>query len=153
MNNGLYLPPDIGGHTMGQADHVIGIESDLMEKDMASRMYNPKLMALRAQHPDLRIAPFTNKAIAVVLAANTKVDLNLPSGTKMIRFNSDGFFVVSRNGSAQLPPVALSSGDADNSIGSFCPAFDTYYYVEEIHQLSILSDLPVRVSIECFAQI
>lgn len=151
-NNHLYFPlPDNG--EMARLDHVMGIESDLMERDMAGRTYNPKLTALRAQHHGLGIAPFTNKALAVVLAPNVRVDLNLPSGTKMVRFNSDGFFLVSRNGSAQLPPVALSTGDADASIGSFWPAFDTYYYVEEIHQLSVVSDMQVRVTIECFAQV
>jgi hypothetical protein len=152
MDNTLYFPVD-QLRDMVPADHVIGIESDLMERDIASRMYNPKLSALRAQHQGLAIAPLTNKAIAVVLAANVAVDINLPTGTKMVRFNSDGFFVVSRNGRAQLPPAALVTGDANCEIGSFWPAFDTYYYVEEIKQLSMLSDLQVRVSIECFAQI
>ena len=153
MDNGLYVQPDFGGAGMVRADHVIGVESDLVESDIAGRMYNTKLMALRQQHPDLRIAPLTNKAVAVVLVANTAVDINLPNGTKMIRFNSDGFFTVSRNARAQLPPAALITGDADKEIGSFFPAFDTYYYVEEITQLSIISDLPVRVSIECFSQV
>lgn len=150
MDNHLYIP---GALPMGAADHVMGVESDLMESDIALRMYNPKLTTLRAQHTGLAIAPLTNKAIACILAPNVAVDINIPSGTKMVRFNSDGFFVVSRNGRAQLPPAALVSGDADNSIGSFYPASDTFYYVEEIHQLSILSDMQVRISIECFAQV
>lgn len=151
MDNGLYYPMNMS--TLVSSDHVMGVESDLMETDIASRMYNPKLTALRAQHAGLPIAPLTNKAIAAVLTANVAMDINLPSGTKMVRFNSDGFFVVSRNGRAQLPPAALVTGDMDNSIGSFWPAFDTYYYVEEIKQLSVISDLPVRISIECFAQV
>jgi hypothetical protein len=150
MDNTLYRPPVID---MQCADHVANVECDLMEADIALRMYNPKLSALRAQHTGLAIAPLTNKASAVVLAPNTTVDFNIPSGTKMVRFNSDGFFVVSRNGRAQLPPAATNDGTMDSSIGSFYPSNDTYYYVEEIHQLSIMSDMQVRISIECFSQV
>jgi len=138
---------------MGKLDHVMGVEADLMERDIAGRVYNPKLTALRAQNCGLPISQFTNKSIAVILAAGVAVDLNLPSGTKMIRFNSDGFFFASRNGRAQIPTVALVTGQAEADIGSFCPATDTYYYVEEVHQLSIISDLQVRVTVECFSQI
>lgn len=150
MDNLMFMP---GGVQIGAAEHVADIENDLMTRDIAGRMYNPKLTALRAQHYGLAISPMTNKAIACKLAPNVAVDINIPSGTKMIRFNSDGFFVVSRNGTAQLPPAALVSGDADGSIGSFYPASDTFYYVEEIHQLSIMSDMQVRISIECFSQV
>jgi hypothetical protein len=151
-NNHLFYPlPDMG--EMAKLDHVMLIESDLMERDIAGRAYNPKLTALRAQHQGLAIAPFTNVAGSIVLAPNVATDVNIPTGTKMIRFNSDGFFVVSRNGRAQIPPVALITGNMDLTIGSFYPNNGMYYYVEEIKQLSIMSDMQVRVSIECFAQI
>lgn len=149
-NNHLYMP---NMFPASQAEHVLDIEQQLVDQDIAGRMYNPKLTALRAQHMGLMISPMTNKALAVILSPGIVTDMNIPSGTKMVRFNSDGFFVVSRNGRAQLPLAAESTGQISDAGGSFYPAFDTYYYVEEIRQLSILSDMAVRVSVECFAQI
>ena len=137
---------------MNRADHVMGLESDLMEADIARRMYNPKLTALRAQNHGLPIAQMTNKTATVLLVMNVVSQINIPSGTKMVRFNSDGFFMCSRNGNAQLP-VPSVYGAADNESGSFIPQFDTFYYIEEVKQISLISDLPVRVSLEYFAQI
>lgn len=149
-NNTLYVDPSY--RAMEKADHVESVESDLVEYDIAGRTFNHKLNALRRQNHFVEISQFTNKAIACVLAPNVAVDINLPSGTKMVRFNSDGFFTVSRNGRAQLPPASLVTGDADSNIGSFCPNTNVWYYVEEIQQLSIVSDMQVRISIECVAQ-
>jgi hypothetical protein len=132
-----------------EADHVASVESDLAEVDLSRRTYNTKLTVLRAQHPALMVSPVTNKALAVRLVPGSVVDIDIPSGTKMVRFNSDGFFLLSRNGRAELPADGVVSRDA----GAFYPNADTFYYVEEIHQLSIISDMQVRVSIECFAQI
>lgn len=150
-SNGMYVPID-QLRDMVPADRVMSIESDLVERDLSGRVFNEKLNTLRRQNHFVNISQFTNKAIACVLVPNEPIDINLPTGTKMIRFNSDGFFTVSRNGRAQLPPASLITGQADSDIGSFCPNFQTWYYVEEIQQLSIVSDLQVRISIECISQ-
>jgi hypothetical protein len=139
--------------TQAEAEHVLDIESDAVDRDIAHRMYNTKLNALRAQHPFVKIGLFPNKVMSVVVTPNTPLDVNLPTGVKMIRFNADGIFFVSRNGRAQLPAVADNMGNVTDGGGAFFPAFDTYYYVEEIPQISLVSDLQVRVTIECIAQI
>ena len=147
MDQGIYLPASFS--EVAQATHVDCVESDLAAVDLSKRTYNTRLNVLRAQYPYLQICPVTNKALSIRLVPGASVDIDIPTGTKMVRFNSDGFFLLSRNGRAQLP----ADGTVERDAGAFYPNNDTYYYVEEIHQLSIISDMQVRVSIECFAQI
>jgi hypothetical protein len=149
------IPDDFNEHfTQSQAEHVLDVEQAVADRDVARRMYNTKLNALRAQHPYLKISPFANKAVNVFLVANTPIDVNIPTGTKMIRFNSDAVFYVSRNGLAQLPAnVNATTHAADGENGSFIPNPDTFYYVEEIHQLSVVSRFNANVTIECHAQV
>lgn len=133
-------------------DELQAINMDNALDDLANRMFNSKLMALRAQNPFIDIVPMPDQTIAIGLEAGKAVDINLVGAVKMIRFSSSkgsGDYFVSRRGRAQIP----ANGVTDTESGAFMNPEQGYYYVEEINQLSIVAAANCIVTIHCFTQL
>lgn len=129
-------------------DDIINGAVNCATDSLAHRMSNPKLMALRAQNPFIQILPFPNEVVTLALSANTSTDINLPEGTKFIKFSGNGEYYVSRKGNAEIPATSVrSSGD------SLLNPEDCYFYVEEIRQFSVIAPLNMRLSVQCFVQL
>lgn len=118
--------------------------------DLAHRMANPKLMAIRAQNPFLIISPFPNESVSVLLAAGLPQDIDLPRGTKMIRFSGNCEYYINRKGNAQIPD---GTANTKNSGSIYKPENMFYYTGEEIHQLSIVGPAVGVVTVHCFVQL
>lgn len=135
-------------------DAIKTSEDQVMFEDMravealSKQMFNPKLMALRAQNPFVNIMPLPNQVLTVKLAANTPTDINLPNGTKIVRFSPGGTYYVSRNGNAQLPVTGEPA-----ATGSMQTPSDEWWYVEELQQISIIAAVETDISIACFTQL
>lgn len=128
---------------------LLAVSSANAMNDLANRMSNPKLMALRAQNPFLVIGQFPNEAVGVLLAAGIPQDINLPAGTKMIRFTGNCDYYVSRKGNAQIPDGTANTRDS----GAIYKPEGIYYYAEEIKQLSIVGPAVGIVTVNCFVQL
>jgi hypothetical protein len=129
----------------------LNINSDMLASDkLALRMFNPKLMALRAQMPFINIMPFPNTTISVQLQAGVRQDIQLPDQCKLIRFSDQGVYYVSKNGNAQIP--VAGSGDALLTGTMYKPS-DEWWYVEEVAQLSLIAAANTEVTIACFTQL
>lgn len=115
--------------------------------NLAHRMSNPKLMALRAQNPFIHVMPFPNEVVALALQANVPTDINLPEGTKMVRFSGNGDYYVSRKGNAELPTAQNPGG------GSVYKPEGAYYYTEEIKQFSVIAQNACNLTVQCFIQL
>jgi hypothetical protein len=137
-------------HKMSDLDNseLIANTEALAFDNIAQRMANPKLLALRAQHPFIPILPFPNESRSVLLAANVAQDINLPTGTKMIMFSGNGEYYVSRKGNAQTPDGTSNTNDNGSLMNpEFC-----FWYVEEINQFSVIAPAACRVTVHCFIQ-
>lgn len=130
-------------------DELLDNSAQLALEDLAHRMGNSKLMALRAQNPFIQILPFPNETRGYALPAGVAVDINLPSGTKMIRFVGDGNYYVSRKGNASAP-VGVANEDGSGSIMK--PEYG-FFFVEEISQLSVISTAGCNLTVHCFTQL
>src|SRR5574337_145173 len=100
------------------------------QDNMARRVMNPELMALRHQLPFVSIMPIPMKCLFIVAAkANDVRDVQLPDGTQMVRFSAmrDIEFFVGINGAVQMPPPEDLTGGA----ALYTPV-DQWYYVKEI---------------------
>lgn len=117
--------------------------------DFAHRMYNTKLMALRAQLPFMQIMPLPNTVLNILLAANVAQDVQIPDQTKLVKFKGDGNYYVSRNGAAQIP----DGTDNTTRSGSIMVPEDVFYYVEELKNISIISLAGCKLTIQCFIQL
>lgn len=125
-------------------------------QQISHRMFNPKLAALRAQNPFLQIMPLPNVSIAGVLSANAAVDINLPTGTKMIFISGSNEYYISRNGKAEIPTASLISGliATSHATGALQNPEGVFLYVEEIKQLSIVAvNDNTRITIGCYSQV
>jgi len=131
------------------ADTIVNLQQSQSENDFARRMFNPRLMALRAQLPGIKIMPMPNEVLAYKLTANTPQDIRLPSGCKLVKFSGNGEYFITRKGSAQVP---TSVHEWDGS-GALMNPEDVYYYVEEINSLSAIAPYDCRLSVECFIQL
>ena len=123
-------------------------DSDNFDRSFSARVFNPNLMALRAQMPFVEMMPFPNSTITVKLAANAAQDIQLPENCKLIRFNADAVYYVSRNGQAQVP-----GNNVDNTTGAIMSPNDRYFYVEEIRSLSVIAPAVTNLTVECFIQL
>lgn len=128
-------------------DALMENQSNLVVSEQVTRMHNPAIMALRAQLPFLIIMPFTNQVSTYKLSAGVIVDVFLPSGAKLVRFSGTGNFIVSR-GTAALPTGVHTQGEC----GIVNPQ-NTWYWIEEIASLSIVSRDGCDVSAEFFTQL
>lgn len=117
--------------------------------DFAHRMYNTKLMALRAQLPFMQIMPLPNTVLNILLAANVAQDIQIPDQTKLLKFRGDGNYYVSRNGAAQIP----DGTDNTKLSGSIMVPEDVFYYVEGLINISIISLAGCKLTIQCFIQL
>lgn len=128
---------------------LLAVAGDNVLANLSNRMTNTDLMALRAQMPFIHIMPFPNTVMNILLAANVAQDIQIPDQTKLVRFKGDGNYYVSRNGAAQIP----DGTDNTKTSGSVMTPEDTYYYVEEIRQLSMISLAGCKVTMQCFIQL
>lgn len=135
---------DLNNQELAQNNNNIAFD------DLAHRMANPKLMAIRAQNPFIQILPFPNESVGILLAANVAQDINLPQGTKLVMFSGDCSYYVSRKGAAQIPDGTINTIDSGSI---FKPELGMFYYVEEIRQLSIIGPAIGRVTVHCFVQL
>ena len=115
-------------------------------QDYSKRMFNEKLMALRAQNPFLGILGFPNGGFSVQLQPGVAVDINLPSDVKLIFPSGDQVYYLSRNGTAQVPK-APTQGQGEYGVGSYQNPENVLLYVEEVSQLSVIS--PVICNFTC----
>src|SRR5574337_309626 len=122
------------------------------QDNMARRVMNPELMALRHQLPFVSIMPIPMKCLFIVAAkANDVRDVQLPDGTQMVRFSAmrDIEFFVGINGAVQMPPPEDLTGGA----ALYTPV-DQWYYVKGARSLSIgLPVINTGVSIEVYIQL
>jgi hypothetical protein len=125
---------------------LIAVENKRSVDEFAKRMSNPKLTALRAQLPFIPIMPFPNTSLSYALTADVPLDINLPSGTKLVMFSGNGEYFISRNGRAEIPIGDGSSGNVMN------PEF-FMWYVEEINQFSAIAPFDCRLTVHCFQQL
>lgn len=130
-------------------EELLSISGDLTQNDISRRMFNPKLMALRAQLPFVPIMPFPNESLAYALTAGVPVDIQLPSGTKAIMFSGNGEYFITRKGRAQIP---TGIHDIDGSGALMNPEF-FLWYVEEVSQMSAVAPYDMRLSVHCFTQL
>lgn len=128
---------------------VFAVQNEQAENDLSRRMFNPKLMAIRAQMPFIPIMPFPNESLAYKLTANKPQDVQLPAGTKIIMFSGNGEYFVTRKGNAQVP---TGVHDVDGSGALMNPEF-CFFYVEEVNQLSVVAPQDMRLSVHCFTQL
>lgn len=132
------------------------LNSDFMAtaQNLAQRISNPKLSALRAQNPFLPIVPFPNTSVIVTLTANTPINIDIPDQAKFFNVRSalaaggTPLVFCSRNGQAQVPGAT-----ADATTGSVAFAPDTFIYCEEIKQFSIVSAGAAQVAINFYQQL
>lgn len=125
---------------------LIAVQNANAVDDFAKRMSNPKLTAIRAQLPFIPIMPFPNTSLSFALTANKSVDINLPSGTKLVMFSGNAEYYISRNGNAEIPTGSGSVGVVMN------PEF-FLWYVEEVNQMSAIAPFDMRLTVHCFQQI
>jgi hypothetical protein len=129
----------------------LNMNSDMLASDkLSQRMFNPKLMALRAQMPFINIMPFPTTAIAVQLLAGVAQDIQLPDQCKLVRFSDNGSYYVSRAGKAAIP--VAGSGEALLTGSVFKPS-DEWWYVEDAVQISMIAAANTEVTICCFSQL
>ena len=128
------------------------IADDLLavDRSFASRMFNRELAALRAQNPFLVIDQFPG-VISCKLTANVAQDINIPDGTKMVRFRGNGQYLITRNGVATIPSLPFS-GQTDGSGCIIKPEGNWYFTGDEIKQLSIIAIADMVVSMEYIQQ-
>lgn len=134
-----------------QVNTELGDDEFAANANLAQRMTNSKLSALRAQHPFLPILPFPNSVIQATLTANVAQDFDLPEGTKFIMIrgpSSTLALYASRNGQAQ---INATSSPVNN--GSFLVDSNWLYYVEEVKQISLLSTSGIVATVACFQQL
>lgn len=147
MNDNLIF--GVGGNDDDTARELKSDEA-AEQSNLALRMSNPKLSALRAQNPFLMIVPFPNSVINTLLGAGgVATDINLPEGTKFISIRATSEYFVSRNGAAQIPTANVASDNGSTS-------FDTsvFIYVEEVRQFSIISTAANNsICVSCFQQL
>jgi hypothetical protein len=132
---------------------VENIESQTAQ-EIGQRIFNTKLMALRAQHPFVPIFPLPNSAAAVQLQPNTPVDIHIPAGTKLIFTSGDQVYYLSRNGKAQTPqPLTSDLMIVDRSPGCFQNPEGTLLYVEDITSISVISPVVCNFTCGFYAQL
>lgn len=118
-------------------------------ENFSQRMVNTKLMALRAQMPFVPILPFPDSVLTFIMVANVAQDINLPDGTKMAAFSGNGEYYISKKGNAQIPDGTANT----NQSGSMMNPEQSFYYVEEIRQLSVVAPFACKVTVQCFQQL
>lgn len=125
-------------------------ELQLTQTNFASRMFNAPLAALRAQNPFVNIIQFPGSLSAKLLAGVAQ-DINLPEGTKMVRFKGNGDYFVTRNGIAVIPAAGFSAL-TDGAGVIYKPESEWIYTGEEIKQFSVISVADSLLSVSYIAQ-
>jgi hypothetical protein len=133
--------------TLETSQDILAFEDMRSVEARSKRMFNPNLMALRAQLPFLPIMPFTNQNTAVLLAAGETVEITIPQSAKLCRFLGNCEYFVSR-GTARAPTTNVPS----DQCGIMNPE-DVWYYIEELQTISIHTPVGGRVSVEFFIQL
>lgn len=123
-------------------------EQQAVDTAYLAQTFNPKLMAIRAQLPFVSIMPLPNSSVSVQLAANAAQDITFPEGTKVVMFQGDGTYYVSRNGQAQIPNSTTPDGS-----GSIMNPEYTFFYVEEIKSVSVIAPAQTHLTVHCFMQL
>lgn len=103
------------------------------ENDFSQRVFNKKLMALRAQNPFIQIMPLPNHGTTVQLVPGIPQDITIPTGAKLAYFSGDGLYYMSRNGNAQVP-----SATQDKESSSLMNFEQFAIYVEEVRSISVI---------------
>jgi hypothetical protein len=146
------MQTDINQNPKRVADELAEDQQDV-NQNLAFRMSNAPLSALRAQNPFLAILPFANTAIGLILPANTPTDVNLPRGTKFIYISGSDEYYISRNGQAQIPTEVNTNNGTASRNGSYQNPEGFFIYVEEMEQFSIVAvNANTRISIACYLQ-
>lgn len=128
------------------AEEEIATDMKMTSGDFASRMFNYKLAALRAQNPFVTITQWPS-VMAFALTAGVAVDIDLPDGVKMILFSGNGEYFVTRNGRAQLPTGSHTQGD-----GALMNPEWGWIHAEEIRSISVIAPQDMRLSIAYIQQ-
>lgn len=131
------------------AEDILVLQNEQAGNDLSRRMFNPKLMAIRAQMPFIPIMPLPTESLAFKLDAGKPIDINFPSGTKIVMFSGNGEYFITRKGQAQVP---TGRHDIDGSGALMNPEF-CFFYVEEIGGVSAVAPFDMRLSVHCFAQL
>lgn len=130
-------------------DDVLQLQNMQTEGDLSRRMFNPKLMAIRAQMPFIPIMPLPNESLSYKMTAGVPQTIRFPSGTKIVMFSGNGEYFITRKGQAQVP---TSVHDIDGSGALMNPEF-CFFYVEEINEVSAVAPFDMRLSVHCFTQL
>lgn len=136
-------------------EELVANNSEQTLDEFARRMYNPKLMALRTQNPFFEIAQFPDQTMSVQMQAGQIVDINIPTGAKMMRFTAGNVaatenFVVSRKGNPQAP-----SNVPDYDSGTIVNPVDRFFYCEELSSVTLrhVGVSGIIVTVEFFVQL
>jgi hypothetical protein len=137
------------------SSEILMRDMHLAQDELASKVFNVKLAALRAQNPFLPIVSIPDKTVNLSLAINTAQDCPLPSGVKMImirRLNPDTQICASLNGNAQFIGT-ITANTNENDSGSFVINDNIFMYVEELQSISFVSNTASQLSVMCWSQL
>lgn len=126
---------------------VVRNEIGAMMDSMLTQTFNRKLAAWRAQNAFVQLTPLPNAVVTLVLAAGVPKEVNLPSGTRVIRMRGNSDYYVTDNGNAVVPTV-----DSIDGSGMVYRPDGVLYFCEEAKSFSVCSVGACIVSVECFIQ-